>query len=369
MKTTYIFICILLIATSIPAVGIMNKIENPASIEMYSNSCKHPIIKTTIARDDRGDMFKQLPKDPDNPLKNSYTSDSGTYNIQVFEDFWNITNSICDIHWWGFSMKWVVFGWVSCDPNGMKINITFYDDNDSKPGAEVYSFVDIEYSVNGTGIMYEWFGGNLHEMLYFEAQLEPCIELSKGWVSIQSTYSPNGCSFLWMNSEDGNANAYQKQPPLTQLNDDLAFILTDDKSDLPDLECYGSLSWSNVQPGSTVKGNFTVENIGVAGTLLDWEISNKPSWANWTFKPESGEDLETGVPVIVEVTAISPNKENSEFSGEIKIINKENTSDNCIIPVYLNTPKNKQYNINLPFQRFLDNYQRMFLILRHLIKL
>lgn len=260
-------------------------------------------------------------------------------------------------------MKWVVFGWESCNPDGLKIDITFYDDNNSKPGSEVYSYSDIEYSFKGTGIMYEWFGGKFHEMLYFEAQLDPCVELTTGWVSIQSTYSPNGCSFLWMNSDDGNIHAYQYQPPLTKINDDLAFLLMDSKSDRPDLECYGSLSWSNVKPGSSVKGNFTVENIGGAGTLLDWEIVDEPSWGKWTFNPNGGEDLDPGNPITVQVTLIAPIEENLEFIGEINIINKENQSDNCSIPVYLKTPKKKSSIIssNIKFQE--KNY--IFLLIRY----
>jgi hypothetical protein len=38
---------------------------------------------------------------------------------------------------------------------------------------------------------------------------------------------------------------------------------------IPDLECDGSLGWSEVDPGATVTGEFYVGNLGQAGSLLD----------------------------------------------------------------------------------------------------
>jgi PKD repeat protein len=45
----------------------------------------------------------------------------------------------------------------------------------------------------------------------------------------------------------------------------------------PDLVCSGSLSWSDVTPGGTVTGSFTVSNVGGAGTGLNWEVDTYPS--------------------------------------------------------------------------------------------
>ncbi len=102
-----------------------------------------------------------------------------------------------------------------------------------------------------------------------------------------------------------------------------------------DLDCEGSLSWIDVNPGETVEGNFTVENIGSPFTQLNWEIKSYPNWGNWSFNPENGFNLtpEDG-PVIVNVEVIAP-LVGDEFAGEIKVINQNNPNDYDIIPVSL----------------------------------
>ena len=137
---------------------------------------------------------------------------------------------------------------------------------------------------------------------------------------------------------------------------------------VPDLECEGGLSWSSVKPGEEVTGSFTVENIGDSYSLLDWEISEWPDWGDWTFTPLSGNNLkpEDGA-FTVNVEVVAPDEENEEFSGEVKIINKENESDTCTIDVSLATPRNKAFNIFQPFLRFLEEHPNMFPILRHLL--
>ena len=88
------------------------------------------------------------------------------------------------------------------------------------------------------------------------------------------------------------------------------FILTP-LDPIPDLDCDGDLCWYDVEPGATVTGSFTVENIGEEGSLLDWEIESYPDWGTWTFYPSYGIDLmpEDGV-VTVTVEVIWPNPEN-----------------------------------------------------------
>jgi parallel beta-helix repeat protein len=115
----------------------------------------------------------------------------------------------------------------------------------------------------------------------------------------------------------------------------------------PDLNCDGSLSWTNVQPGETVTGSFTVENIGEPNSELDWEIIEWPNWGNWNFTPMSGDDLtpEDGS-VTVQVTVEAPNEQNQEFTGELKVVNSNNPGDYEIIPAYLKTPVADQQSIN-----------------------
>lgn len=113
-------------------------------------------------------------------------------------------------------------------------------------------------------------------------------------------------------------------------------------SNISDLDCYGSLRWSDVKPGKTVTDSFNVENVGDPNSLLDWEIDSYPEWGTWTFTPMSGKDLtlEDGS-VTVQVSVVAPYESNEDFSGEVKIVNSENSSDYEIIQVLLSTPNNR----------------------------
>ena len=114
---------------------------------------------------------------------------------------------------------------------------------------------------------------------------------------------------------------------------------------VPDLECDGDLSWANVKPGGEVTGSFTVENVGDSNSMLDWEVTQWPEWGEWQFLPISGTNLkpEDGK-VTVDVTIIAPQESEKEFTGEVKIENKDNPADFEIIQVTLKTPKTKIFN-------------------------
>ena len=103
-----------------------------------------------------------------------------------------------------------------------------------------------------------------------------------------------------------------------------------------DLKCKGKLEWHNVEPGETVTGNFKVLNIGDPDSELDWNIIEWPEWGNWTFTPEYGENLtpDEGA-VIIQVEVIAPSGGGPDFSGEIKVQNKESTDDVDTISIFL----------------------------------
>ena len=369
-KLLGIFVCMLLIATALPAVGTITEKETPTSTGMGGGSLSYQSNPRSIMSNNRGGMFIQLPRGPENP-RDCYNSNSGS-GLIVYEDFWDIPNSICDIHWWGFSMFWDGTGWSPCDPEGMKFDITFYyDDGTGKPGDELCSYDDVTYSLVRTGIWYMWYGGKLHEMLYFETQLDPCCDISDGWVSIQCNNSPSDCWFFWSSSADGNSNAYQYVPPLTQLNDDLAFILTDAEAEpVPNLECDGELSWTDVKPGDTVTGDFVVRNNGAPDSILHWKIESYPNWGNWKFTPNAS-ILTIGAGwITVDVEVIAPDDPNEEFTGEVKLVNAVDSSDSCTIDVSLATPRNKAFNFNFPMLSWLfEQFPNAFPILRHMLVL
>jgi len=136
----------------------------------------------------------------------------------------------------------------------------------------------------------------------------------------------------------------------------------------PNLDCEGSFFWTDVKPGDTVNGSFNLQNIGGEGSLLNWEI-NKSSidWGTWIFNPESGMNLtpEDGK-IIVQVSVVIPNKENSEFEGYIRIENKNDSEDFDVIPVYLKTPRKRVFILNLLY--FFSNHTNLFPLLKIFFK-
>jgi len=167
-----------------------------------------------------------------------------------------------------------------------------------------------------------------------------------------------------------NVNKVEVEAPGELYDSDTATVIVQEKP-RPDLECEGSLSWSNVKPGSTVTGSFIVKNVGDPGSELDWEIYDYPTWGRWTFNPSSGNNLkpEDGE-VTVEVTVTAPSEKNKQFTGEVKVKNKENSSDYCTIPISLATPKSIQQSSfaptwakNMPLYRFILYLKNNFIFL------
>jgi hypothetical protein len=125
---------------------------------------------------------------------------------------------------------------------------------------------------------------------------------------------------------------------------------------VPDLECEGSLSWTDIPAGGEVTGEFIVRNIGDDYSRLDWEVKNWPDWGEWQFAHMSGYNLhpEDG-DFTVEVTVTAPLEMDEEFTGQIKIRNKDDISDYETIQVTLKTPKTKNTEFNL-FEKILSYF-------------
>lgn len=111
----------------------------------------------------------------------------------------------------------------------------------------------------------------------------------------------------------------------------------------PILNCIGELTWKKIKPSEKVSGSFSIENIGGQHSLLDWEISEKPNWGDWNFNPSEGNDLASGIPITVDVEVVAPDEKNKEYTGNITIVNKENSSEFCTIDVFLSRQKNKPF--------------------------
>ena len=108
----------------------------------------------------------------------------------------------------------------------------------------------------------------------------------------------------------------------------------------PDLDCYGSLTWTDIEPGTTLNGTFQLENIGDNNSLLNWTIDTSSiSWGTWSYSPEDGQNLtpEEGL-VTVHLSVVVPNEGDTEFQGGIRVENQNDPTDYDVIPVYLKTP-------------------------------
>ena len=138
----------------------------------------------------------------------------------------------------------------------------------------------------------------------------------------------------------------------------------------PDLECNGSLSWSNIKPGATVHGSFQVMNIGNTSTLLNWTVNNTIPWGTWTFSRTSGENLTPEMePITIDVHVVIPKEKNMVFQGNLTTQNKNNASDFVIIPVTLTTSASVSSTILFQsfWQRIFERFWSAFLILQQII--
>jgi hypothetical protein len=120
----------------------------------------------------------------------------------------------------------------------------------------------------------------------------------------------------------------------------------------PDLEKVSDISVSDVKPGRTTTTSFTIENAGQPYSNLDWEITEYPDWGTWTFNPQSADNLKPGVDEVVEVSIDMPSDRNTEFTGDLKVVNKENANDFVNIQISITTSKTKQLELSMFKQRF-----------------
>jgi hypothetical protein len=134
----------------------------------------------------------------------------------------------------------------------------------------------------------------------------------------------------------------------------------------PDLDCEGSLTWSEVKPGEKVTGTFVVKNVGDPLSSLDWTIEEWPSWGNWEFEPISMDNTKTGNGTLVTVTVTAPQEKNATFTGEIKVVNREDVTDYDVIKVSLMTPS-KLYSPSI--ERILHIIHARFPALFHFLNL
>lgn len=344
-KIIGIFIITLLITTTvIPVIGVMNEKE--------------------ISTSSLGGLFIQTPE-----IVDWYETFSNS-DRTVYEDFWGITSPICSVKWWGEFWRFYNNNWNGpYTPEERSFNITFYEDNNGEPGEIVSSYNNILPSYAKSGVFITDPSGYSTELYFFEYNLEPCCELSNGWISIESVSQDGEISFLIINSPDGNNKHYRYEYGYMVPKDfNQAFALCDGEIVNPDLECEGTITWNDVTPDDNVISQFSIRNNGDAGSILHWNISSFPDWGNWTFTPSSGVLTPEKGWVSINVKVNAPNEKKKEFSGKITIINTFDSSDTYQIDVSLSTPK---YRLNLnPFLlRFINDYNYFLPNLRNLLEM
>lgn len=129
----------------------------------------------------------------------------------------------------------------------------------------------------------------------------------------------------------------------------------------------GVLIWNDVSLGETVSGNFTVENVGTAGSKINWIVAEWPSWGTWSFDPAGGKELapEDG-PVAVRVTVTAPDEKREDFSGQVTVVDENNESNYCTIQVALVTPFERK--TESPILQFIREVIQRFPILRKMLE-
>jgi len=177
--------------TSTGAVTLLGEFQNDIEVDGFA------IPWTPVPEDV---IFSQPPHQPSDPWLAFTSASSFPYLCQ--EDFWGLTDSIDNVHWWGLTLIYNS-GWYQGSPDGMLFEIKFYQDSGGTPGAVVATYSNIAPTFTDTGVSYAGF-----ELYYFETNI-PSVSLATGWLSIQSTSSPGGSSFLWLSSPNGNNNALQ----------------------------------------------------------------------------------------------------------------------------------------------------------------
>jgi len=152
--------------------------------------------------------------------------------------------------------------------------------------------------------------------------------------------------------------------------DNFPFMTKDGWKDhiyLSDLYCSDShIVWSNVLPNDMQTATISIRNNGESDSKLNWKIISYPTWGKWTFTPKSGIGLTpSDESVAIEVFVVAPDVEESTFSGEIMVINEDDSSDYETISFSLSTPKNNI--LNYPFLYFLNTHPQLFQLLRNIL--
>ncbi|MCP4580696.1 MAG: T9SS type A sorting domain-containing protein [candidate division Zixibacteria bacterium] len=143
--------------------------------------------------------------------------------FRCHENFSSVEGIICEIQFWGLNM--VLDGeWGDCESpeNPMPFEIIFYEDYNGEPGEIIQSFAPT-LAGTPTGEFY-----NQYELKAYEFELDPCLDIINGWISIQGQGDID-CWFLWTtHGVEGEGYALMNGSPI---DSDLSLCLTGDPID------------------------------------------------------------------------------------------------------------------------------------------
>jgi hypothetical protein len=169
-------------------------------------------------------LFVQLPHDPSESW--SMATSDATAGYKMYENFWGIGEQVTEIDVWALCVYNDGVSWYAGDPNDLEFDIAFYadpaDDPTLPPTELVASFTDVvPTTIVSTGQSFSGF------MLYFFdlPELPTAVELTEGWVSVQSKSNVGEGWFLWASAKTGDGFSYQENGTNPRYYDQ-AMILT-----------------------------------------------------------------------------------------------------------------------------------------------
>ncbi len=211
---------------------------------------------------------------------------------------------------------------------------------------------------------YGWYvpgSDNGLSQMYHRSFVSGLLKKNQGTIGKANHYSKE--YYVAMINQNGMRWCYYQ----TNLFGDPALVFYLSNATTSDLSGSGTLSWTDITPGATVNGSFTISNVGEANSNLSWKILDYPSWGTWTFSPASGYVTPEQGPVTIAVSVKVPPKKGS-FDGVIKVVNVRNYNDYCTISISLTTPLNQ--GIQHPYaHEFLTRLLQRFPALNHFISL
>jgi hypothetical protein len=298
----------------------------------------------------------------------------GQFDAYLADDFlFEEPTEVCDVHWIGGY-------WNPAGPNEFDWGISFYLDDGtgnapigtpylpSFAGPFIYAWAEIETTELELG--YYEMSVDLPENIPFGE--------GKYWISIwgigtfppaQSGWGLHDDQILLHEAVFGSDYFgfafWTDSFDVFGYSADMCFQLTTKQEAIPLICCDPMvMSWDNVKPGDTVEGKFHVWNCGDEGSSLSWQVDSWPDWmtdGGVVFTPASGTEVYGGPGTEVSFTFTAPAEEEQTYSGKVKVINTDDPSDYCDMPVELKTPRTRGIFFN-----FLEYIVNQFPMLKAL---